>query len=202
MDDPPSAVYWLAHFGERVMPLFANTPSLEGVDGDFIKSWMVVLMFVVTLGVQVLTAARGSARTVSGEVVTREGVEFASSADLQSLQDDFEDFRDETRAQFTSAATGAAARVSALSEVMDKERMQLSGNLDGLRDKLGDKIDLGFSGVNLKLANISETIARHDAILSDLKPRFDAHVLKQSEAVTKLHDRINDVIRMKGGSTK
>lgn len=96
---------WMAVCKTALPGLLAQAPDISGVEGDFLKSWLIVGGFVVMIGIQIYTTAlRGvpQKREVSGEIVNRAPVRFALKEEVDHRFDAVEKDMDELRSDVKS----------------------------------------------------------------------------------------------------
>lgn len=181
-----------------MMTLLAqSTPDLSGVEGDFIKSWLIVFGFVVMIGLQVwgrVSGDRAQKREVSGELVTRADVPVATRAELEKLETALNDFREEQRNQHHKAVEAGQQRVASLTEVLNHEVTRLGQEVSKTSGELWGAFDTKLKAITDKLDLAASLVAKHDALVSQIEKRVDDLTQRHQEAVPRLHQRIDDVI--------
>lgn len=185
--------------------LLANLGDISGVDEGFVKNWMIMLGFALMLGLQVWQGVRGSQvqrRDVSGTLTTVPEKRHADADEVEDLKRSVEALRVENQAQHQAAAVSGQNRVAALSTVLDSETTALSEKIDAVRDRVLEKIDEGFKTLTDNMNAIALKSERHDAVLPPLVVRVQELERKHSEAVGKIHERINDFLSKQPSQNK
>jgi hemerythrin len=187
------------------LPLAQGVPDISSVEAGFVKSWMIMLGFALMLGLQVWQGVRGSQvqrRDVSGTLTTVPEKRHADQSEVEELKKAVDALRQENQAQHQAAAVSGQNRVAALSTVLDTETTALSEKIDAVRDRVLEKIEEGFKTLTDNMNAIALKSERHDAVLPPLVVRVQELERKHSEAVGKIHERINDFLSKHPSPTK
>lgn len=181
-----------------LLNLIAQTPDISGVPADFVKSWWQMAGFALIIFMQWRNQQRGEGsqkREVTGELVTRPAAEMATVAEVERLEDKFNEFIEANRAEHQAAITAGQQRVVNLSEVMDKETGELEAALHGLRDAVFEKMDRAFQTLTEKIDPVISRNAAHDAVIPLITQRIEVLEKNHHEAVKHLNSRIDDAMK-------
>jgi SMC interacting uncharacterized protein involved in chromosome segregation len=170
-----------------------SSQDISSVPADFVKNWWMMFGFAAVLFMQ-WRNGQTQRREVSGKIVTTEEQTPASIKEVEDLREDLESFIQQNRAEHQAAITAGQQRVVNLSEVLNKETSELEDALDKLRDGLSHKIDSAFAALHAKVDPLAAHSASASALIDQIDKRLSRLELDHSEAVSKLHNRIDDAM--------
>lgn len=180
-------------------PLLAQSSDLaDKVTEPGFAQWVVyLLVFIYVLekiagGLMRLT---GRSPSLHVRAETREASVPAEKSELDKLRADFEELREEQVSQHNAALKAGADRVTALSEVVDRETEQIMAQVQAQGRQINEKLDVQFTALHEKVNAIALSVAHHGSEIPHLKDRLDDLGERHNRAVTGLHQRVDDILR-------
>lgn len=153
--------------------ILAASSDISTVPADFVKFFMIMLGWLVTVG-GALWAGKAWGKKGSSEdplhvqqpLQVQQAVKHADKSELDALKSSVDAMRQEIAAQFLAAQRAGEARVSAITESVDADLGVLGGRIGNLAEALHEKINRALvdnAAQAEAITNIKASIFRHDA---------------------------------------
>jgi len=168
--------------------------DIADVPADFIKSAMMLFGFVIVIYMQ-WQNSQVRKREVSGSMTVTEGKEYADKHEveerLNEIENDIANLQRSNTKEHNESRKAGEDRVHAITQRIADEMQRRDVKLDELRDAITSKID-----AFMVLA------ARHDAQLPQIEHRLDQVVATINETIPRIHQRLDDAIRVTAKCSK
>lgn len=154
--------------------------DISSVPADDVKTILIVLGFLLTLGVNAVALMRGDKsqkREISGSIETQTAKELAEQKDLDELRASVDALRAEITAQFNEAKRSGEARVAAITQNIDEEVRTLTNQIAQLAQALHEKINaeaVRVAGLSEAVVNLKSENFRQDAATAALQRQIEA----------------------------
>ena len=162
--------------------------------------WVVYLLIFLIVADRLKSWVTPARREVSGELVTSPKQEIALKSEVAELKKAFESFRETNHAEHHAAITAGQQRVTNLAEVMDAETSELEGKLEALRESIFEKLDTITSTLSAKIDPLVTECARHSTAIPMIKENHERLEDDHRQAVAKIHNRIDDCMKLRAGT--
>lgn len=185
-------------------PLLAQSSDLTGkVTEPGFAQWVVYLLVFIYVAEKIVGGIMrlvGRSPSLHVRAETRAAAVPADKGELDKLQAEFEELREEQTSQHNAALRAGEQRVSALSEMFDRETDAITAKMEAQARQLNDKLDVQFAALHEKVNTIALSVAHHGSEIPHLKDRLDDLGERHNRAVTGLHARVDDLMRRSAAS--
>lgn len=185
-------------------PLLAQSSELASkVTEPGFAQWVVYLLVFIYVAEKIVGGIMrlvGRSPSLHVRAETRPAAVPAEKSELDELRAEVKGLREVQDGQHRAALVAGEQRVTALSEVVDRETEAIMAKVEAQAKQLNEKLDVQFAALHEKVNTIALSVAHHGSEIPHLKDRLDDLGERHNRAVTGLHARVDDLMRRSAAS--